>query len=45
MADSYLDGEEFLKEVCEIFKTQGVNGLTKHVTHDLNKWKQVKILQ
>jgi GTPase Era involved in 16S rRNA processing len=43
MANSYPDAEQVIKETCEIFKSQGVNGLINHVTHDPNKWKQVKI--
>ncbi|XP_060554107.1 interferon-gamma-inducible GTPase 10-like [Ruditapes philippinarum] len=44
MADNYSDAVEVIKETCEIFKTQEVKGLIKHVTHDLNiKWKHAKI--
>ncbi|XP_060593492.1 interferon-gamma-inducible GTPase 10-like [Ruditapes philippinarum] len=39
----FIDAGEYIKETYEIFKTQGVSGFTQHVTHDLNKWKHVKI--
>ncbi|XP_060593493.1 interferon-gamma-inducible GTPase 10-like [Ruditapes philippinarum] len=42
-AEELIDAGEDIKETYEIFKTQGVSGFSKHVMHDLSKWKHVKI--